>query len=76
MDQLNLFKENKKLINKNNAIVLSASRMTDMPKFYPNELINEVEARLKKGLNIHTLVLWSKHPDSLLNNQLKEYLIV
>jgi hypothetical protein len=29
--------------NQNIGIVLSASRMTDMPKFYPNELIEEVE---------------------------------
>jgi DNA repair photolyase len=56
-------------------VVLSASRMTDMPKFYPKDLIEEVETRLKKGIDIHTLVLWSKHPDSLLSGELYEYLI-
>jgi hypothetical protein len=56
-------------------VVLSASRMSDMPKFYPKDLIEEVEARLKKGIDIHTLVLWSKHPDSLLSGELYEYLI-
>jgi hypothetical protein len=75
MEQLHMFNESKKDIKKNNAVVLSASRMTDMPKFYPKELIKEVEARLNKGIKIHTLVLWSKHPDSLLKKELNEYLI-
>lgn len=52
--------------NQNIGIVLSASRMTDMPKFYPNELIEEVEKRRSKGQLIHTLVMWTKHPKSLL----------
>ena len=70
MEQLSLFKED---INKK-SVILSASRMTDMPKFYPNELINEVQKRLDKNIDIHTLVLWSKHPNSLLVNPLNDYL--
>ncbi|MCW2278721.1 DUF1848 family protein [Heliophilum fasciatum] len=62
---------NKKEANK---IILSASRMTDMPKYYPKDLIDEVEKRYVKGMNIHTLVLWTKHPRALLANPLLEYL--
>ena len=54
--------------------VLSASRMTDLPKFYPKELIDEVEKRRAKGVDIHTLVLWTKHPRSLLSEPLFSYL--
>ena len=54
-------------------IILSASRMTDMPKFYPEVLIEEVNKRMDKG--IHTLVLWTKHPQSLLVNPLYDYLM-
>lgn len=60
--------------NQNIGIVLSASRMTDMPKFYPNELIEEVEKRRSKGQLIHTLVMWTKHPKSLLKEPLNSYL--
>lgn len=45
-----------------------------MPRFYPNELIEEVEKRRDKGLLIHTLVLWTKHPKSLLAEPLNSYL--
>lgn len=54
-------------------IILSASRMTDMPKFYPEILIEEVNKRMDK--NIHTLVLWTKHPKSLLVNPLFDFLM-
>lgn len=54
--------------------VLSASRMTDMPKFYAKELIAQVEARRNNGMAIHTLVLWTKHPKSLLVDPLFSYL--
>lgn len=76
MEQLSFFMENKAIENKmkQKSIILSASRMTDMPKFYPNELINEIELRINKGKKIHTLVLWSKHPDSLLKDPLYSYL--
>lgn len=56
-------------------VVLSASRMTDMPAFYPADLINEVEKRLAKNLKIHTLVLWTKHPASLLTDPLYTFLL-
>lgn len=55
-------------------VILSASRMTDMAKYYPNELIYEVQKRINKGMNIHTLVLWTKHPNSLLENPLFDFL--
>ena len=54
--------------------ILSASCMTDMPAFYPNELIQEVEKRRNKGQLIHTLVIWTKHPKSLLVNPLYSFL--
>ena len=58
-----------------NQIILSASRMTDMPKYYPSILIEEVDKRLDKGIQVHTLVLWTKHPQSLLVNPLNDYLL-
>lgn len=56
-------------------IILSASRMTDMPKFYPNEIIEQVNLKIEKGMHVHTLVLWTKHPDSLLKNPLCDFLL-
>lgn len=56
------------------SIVLSASRMTDLPAWYPRAIIDEVETRRSKGQNIHTLVLWTKHPQSLLQEPLVNYL--
>ena len=56
------------------ATILSASCMTDMPAFYPKQLIEAVETRRKKGVQIHTLVLWTKHPSSLLKEPLNSYL--
>ncbi len=55
-------------------VILSASCMTDMPAFYPKQLIEAVETRRKKGVQIHTLVLWTKHPASLLKEPLNSYL--
>lgn len=76
MEQLSFFENypNNKTAKSKLPIILSASRMTDMPKFYPNELIEEVNKRIAKNINIHTLVLWSKHPSALLNPILKDYL--
>lgn len=54
--------------------ILSASCMTDMPAFYSQQLIEAVEARRTKGVQIHTLVIWTKHPSSLLNEPLNSYL--
>lgn len=48
--------------------------MTDMPAFYPHELIEAVQKRLTKNANIHTLVLWTKHPAALLKDPLYSYL--
>ena len=61
--------------NEEEYVILSASRMTDMPKYYPNDLINEVQKRILKGDNIHTLVIWTKHPSSLFKNPLHDFLI-
>jgi hypothetical protein len=61
-------------VNSKDFPILSASRMTDMPAFYPDELIKEVDIRIKKYSNIHTLVLWTKHPGSLLKEPLYSFL--
>lgn len=55
--------------------VISASRMTDMPGFYPEHIIREVERRRTEGMELHTLVLWTKHPRSLLIEPLYSYLL-
>lgn len=57
-----------------NPVIISASRMTDMAAFYPEALINEIETRINKGIKIHTLVIWTKHPQSLFKNPLYTYL--
>lgn len=61
--------------NKKPWVVLSASRMTDMPRYYPDELIEEVNKRINRGMEIHTLVLWTKHPMSLFKQPLYHYLL-
>lgn len=63
MEQMSLFEGEKK---KNNSVILSASRMTDMPKYYPDVLMKEVMTRIEKGMDIHTVVFWTKHPDAIL----------
>lgn len=76
MEQISFFdNSNRPLPKKALPVVLSASRMTDMPKFYPRELIKEVNKRLAKGIDVHTLVLWSKHPDALISSPLKEFIL-
>lgn len=55
-------------------VVLSASRMTDMPAYYPQAITDETEKRIDAGKKIHTLVLWTKHPRALLNTPLIDYL--
>lgn len=72
MSLFNNYTNDKKI--KSEGVVLSASRMTDMPKFYSKELIGEVQKRIDKGIDIHTLVLWSKHPKSLLTGELNSFL--
>lgn len=54
--------------------ILSASRMCDMPGYYPEAIISETMTRLAKGVDIHTLVLWTKHPEALLRNPLYDFL--
>jgi len=48
--------------------------MTDMPKYYPEDIIKETLKRIDKGVAIHTLALWTKHPASLLLNPLYGFL--
>lgn len=55
-------------------VVISASRMTDMPKYYPNKIIEAIEAKINADTKIHTLVLWTKHPESLLAQPLHVFL--
>jgi hypothetical protein len=59
---------------KNMPIVVSASRMTDMPAFYPMDIIREIELRKSRGFIIHTIVLWTKHLRSITKEPLKAYL--
>lgn len=73
MDQISIFGV-LNYSNTRNSVILSASRMTDMPKYYPDDIIQEVNKRLDKGIDIHTLVLWTKHPDSLLDNKLTNFI--
>lgn len=54
--------------------ILSASRMCDMPKYFPEDIIRECRARLEKGIEIHTLVLWTKHPAAPLTEPLRGFL--
>lgn len=56
------------------AIILSASRMTDMPAWYPQAIIDEYNLRKQKGKSIHTLVLWTKHPEALFREPLYAFL--
>lgn len=76
MEQMSLFKdENKKNKTiKNKSIILSASRMTDMPKYYPELLMKEVMTRIEKGMDIHTVVFWTKHPEAILTNTVIEFI--
>lgn len=59
----------------NRPLVLSASRMTDMPAFYPYELIEAVDQRIASGVSVHTVVLWTKHPASLFTLPLYDALL-
>jgi hypothetical protein len=63
-----------KNIKKPEAIILSASRMTDMPAWYPRAIIDEYTHRRQKGKSIHTLVLWTKHPEALFREPLHAFL--
>ncbi|MCX8075363.1 MAG: DUF1848 domain-containing protein [Clostridia bacterium] len=72
MQQISIF--NDIPVSNNKFFVLSASRMTDMPKYYPDEIINQVKNRLNKGVEIHTLVLWTKHPNALLERNLSYFI--
>lgn len=56
-------------------VIISASRMTDMPAFYPHNIITEIEARKTRGLKIHTIVLWTKHAASIFREPLYSYLL-
>lgn len=48
--------------------------MTDMPAFYPEAIIKEIESRKDKGACIHTIVLWTKHIKSIFSEPLSSYL--
>jgi hypothetical protein len=40
-------------------IVISASRMCDLPRWYPQFLITEIRKRIENGQKIHSLVIWT-----------------
>jgi hypothetical protein len=48
--------------------------MCDLPAFYPQFLIDEIEKRISSGKSIHTIVLWTKHANALLTAPLFPYL--
>lgn len=48
--------------------------MTDMPAFYPEAIMNEIESRKSRGFVIHTIVLWTKHVQSIFKEPLSSYL--
>jgi len=56
-------------------IVISASRMCDLPRWYPQFLITEIRKRIENGQKIHSLVIWTKHPAALLNSPLLDDLV-
>ena len=48
--------------------------MTDMPAWYPGELIAETRRRINRGATVHSLVLWTKHPAAVLREPLCSFL--
>ncbi len=56
-------------------LVLSASRRTDLPGFYPDRLAARVRARLDRaGRPLYGLVLWTRFPAALLEEPLRSLL--
>ena len=54
--------------------VISASRRVDLLTFYPDYLMKRLEEIGKE--NIHTLVIWTKNPQNILENKnLRKYLV-
>jgi len=47
--------------------VISASRRVEMAGFYPEKLVQFLKNRLPPE-RVHTLFIWTKHPEPLLNN--------
>lgn len=56
------------------AVILSASRMTDLPAYYPQFMIDAIEKRIQLGQKIHSVVIWTKHANALNKEPLKSYL--
>lgn len=56
------------------AVILSASRMTDLPAYYPQFMIDAIEKRIQHGQKVHTIVIWTKHAYSLNQEPLRSYL--
>lgn len=55
-------------------LVISASRMCDLPQWYQQYLIHEIKQRLETGRTLHSLVIWTKHPLALLKSPLYDEL--
>jgi hypothetical protein len=47
--------------------VVSASRRMEMPGFFPEMLVEQLEKRYPPE-SVHTVVLWSKHPRNILDH--------
>lgn len=56
-------------------LVISASRRTDLPGFYPDRLVDRVKADLDRGgAPLYGLVLWTRFPAALLGDPLRSLL--
>ena len=60
--------------NNQKYLVISASRMTDLPAYYPQFMIDTIEKRIKLGQKIHSVVIWTKHANALNKEPLRSYL--
>lgn len=49
--------------------------MCDLPAFYTEYLIDKLNDYIQSGKTIHTLVLWTKHPQALLCDPLYSFLV-
>lgn len=70
MEQNYDYKPNKK---KGDLVIVSASRRTDMPQWYAQDLIKQLNEKYPPEV-VHSIVLWTKFPRSILREPLKSVL--